>query len=93
MRRFLKQFLRRFTGSVSANNLPDIVQSDEPLTRFVFASSLFAVSTGRVKPQAFLPGKDMETSVYRIAKLADAEIWGMGKVIRKEPLKARADIT
>jgi len=40
-----------------------------------------------------MPGKDGETSVYRIPELSQEAIWSLGKaLIRKETLKARADI-
>jgi hypothetical protein len=46
------------------SGLPDTIQDDEPIARFLTQSSHF--STKNVDPSAFLPGKrDRETSVSR----------------------------
>ena len=92
MMRFLARLLRRFGGSASPADLPSVVQSSEPLTRFIFSSDHFAATKGVVKARAFLPDKSGETSVFRIEALSNEEIWRIGNGIRPEQAKARGDI-
>jgi hypothetical protein len=48
-----------------------------------------------VKFQVFLP-RNGETSVFRVSRLSDAEVWGLGNNhvarLRNRTIKARADI-
>jgi hypothetical protein len=71
------------------------IDSNERITRYIFERTHFAPSTGRVKYSAFLP-KKRKTSVYRISKLEEQEIWDIGiEYVSKErnmPLLARGDI-
>lgn len=57
----------RFKGSIQGDSAPmefdQVPKHDEVLSRFIFSSSHFTRS--RVKPDAFLPTRDLETSVFR----------------------------
>lgn len=53
------------------------ISPQEAVTRFIFSESHYAKTTGRVKYPVFLPKKG-ETSVFRICKLNDTQIWDIG---------------
>lgn len=71
------------------------IDPNEEITRYIFEKTHFASSKGRVKYSAFLP-KKRKTSVFRISKLEEQEIWDIGiEYVSKErniPLLARGDI-
>ena len=92
MIRFLKQLLTRFAGWALQPKLRGDVQSHEPLTRFIFSREHFAETKGLVKPKAFLPDQNGETSVFRTAALSSDAIWAIGNAIRGEKAKARGDL-
>lgn len=54
------------------------VNSDEILSRFIFHSDCFRTSDNTVKHTAFLPGRDGETSVFRISGISQNEICDIG---------------
>jgi hypothetical protein len=92
MIRFLYRFLKLFTGSDRRSELPRAVDAREPLTRFIFSSEHFAQTKGLVKPKAFLPDGNGETSVFRVSSLRQEEVWEIGNKIRSEKAKARGSI-
>src|SRR5438132_14365788 len=92
MIRFLYRLLRLFIGSDSDSELPATVDVHEPLTRFIFSSEHFAQTKGVVKPKAFLPDGNGETSVFRVSSLGPEQIWEIGNKIRKERAKARGTV-
>ena len=71
------------------------VDPSEDLTKFIFNRSQFSPSNDRVKYSAFMPPPNRCLSVFRIAGLAENDVWEIGKTIgerRTLPLLARADI-
>lgn len=56
---------------------PPTISSAEPLARFLTQSGHFVASRNRVKPGAFLPAPNGQTSLFRIADLNEAGIWGI----------------
>jgi hypothetical protein len=92
MIQFLYRLLRLFIGSDSGSELPATVEAHEPLTRFIFSSEHFAHTKGIVKPKAFLPDGDGETSVFRVSSLGAEQIWEIGNKVRNEKAKARGSV-
>ena len=79
-----------------ASGLPEHIDDDEPLSRFIFSSRHIAKLAGRVRGPAFLPSRDGETSVSRVKGIQDNEVWLLGDTARgsrPETLHGRADIT
>jgi hypothetical protein len=70
----------------------DAIASDEPISRFIFESRKYKISTNSVRPEAFLPDPHNETSVFRTKGQTDSEIWAVGQQIRDKPAIARADL-
>lgn len=71
------------------------VQPEDPLTRFIYSSSLFSRDKKRVKHNAFMPGRDGKTSVFRTKDLNEAAIWAIGEEVAQKsvrPLHGRGDI-
>jgi hypothetical protein len=71
------------------------VDPSEDLTKFIFNRSQFSTSNDRVKYSAFMPPPNKRLSVFRIAGLAENDVWEIGETIgerRTLPLLARADI-
>jgi hypothetical protein len=58
------------------SGLPEFVGDDETLVRFLPSSNHF--SAQRVKPAAFLPSADRETSVFRHSGDPVGELWAIG---------------
>jgi hypothetical protein len=58
------------------SGLPELVGDDENLARFLTSSGHF--NTQMVKPSAFLPSADRETSVFRHDGDPTSELWAMG---------------
>jgi len=56
-----------------ASGLPDIIADPEELARFLFSLSHF--NSKSVKPAAFLPSPDHETSVFRHGAEPREELW------------------
>jgi hypothetical protein len=88
MIRFLIQLFTRFIGWVSSRNSTNAVGDTEPLARFIFSAEHFAATKSLVKPKAFLPDKNGETSVFRIQGLDQEQTWAIGNGIRDERAKA-----
>lgn len=80
----------------------ELVKSTEPvqptkLARFIFSQRQYSVQKLRVKPSAFLPPPDLQTSAFGIDELAEEAIWWIAdnvvaKGSQREPPPARADI-
>jgi hypothetical protein len=71
------------------------VDPSEDLTKFIFNRSQFSTSNDRVKYSAFMPPPNKRLSVFRIAGLAENDVWEIGETIgerRTLPLLAHADI-
>lgn len=98
MIRYLKRLLRRFVDSGTSTDLSANPAAEEQLARFIFSSGHYAIDPPVVRAKAFMPDKRGETSVHRIADLADAAIWQLGDSIRRnsfgafEQSKARGDV-
>lgn len=74
---------------------PSPILDSEPITRFIFSSGHFARQSRRVKPNAFLPDANGETSIFRIQDVDADSIWASGNEVSKvsgRTLHARADI-
>jgi hypothetical protein len=73
------------------------VSPGENLTRYILHTNHFSILHKRVKYATFMPTPNGETSVFRISKLSESEIWGIGdrEVAQKrsKPLLGRADIS
>jgi len=96
--RFLKKYWRAFRGSSAETEFPSIadeIEPTEPIARYIFSSSHYAATIGRVKPAAFMPPENLQTSVFRIQGLTDNEVWSLGfrhvATPGRPSLKARAD--
>jgi hypothetical protein len=60
-----------------ASGLPETVNDDEDLARFLTSSGAF--NTQMVKPSAFLPSpRDRETSVFRHGREPKETLWAIG---------------
>ena len=77
------------------------ILDSEPITRFIFSSGHLARQSKRVKPNAFLPNANGQTSIFRIQgvdanSIVDADsIWATGNEVAEvseRTLHARADI-
>lgn len=73
------------------------VADEERLSRFLFSSKWFAATTGRVKPEAFLPHPRIELSVSCTESLKESTIWEIGQSTaaahsQKPNLHGRADV-
>ena len=72
-----------------------VPERDEGLTRFIFSRNHF--SSGRVKPDAFLPHRDtLETSVFRAIGMDPSGIRERGMMVGEKSgrsLKAWADVS
>jgi hypothetical protein len=71
------------------------IQPTDPLARFIFSDRHFDPNKDRVKHNAFMPGRDGKTSVFRTKDLNEAATWAIGEVIAQisqRTLHARGDI-
>ncbi len=60
-------------------NLPQIVDKEEPITRYLFKDD-FTISNSNIKPVAFAPSKKTKNlSVYRIKDAHENDIWDIGR--------------
>lgn len=66
------------------SGLPEIVEDAEVTARYLVSSSWFAATTGRVKPNAYLPARDNDTSVFRIDVSHKEELWAVGMEVLKD---------
>ena len=75
---------------------PKPIDDDESICRFVFSTQDRQRDPLRAKPEAFLPGRDGETSVSRVYGLDESAILELGKLARgtrAESLKGYAILT
>ena len=71
------------------------IQPEDPLARFIYSKSHFSRDNNRVKHNAFMPGPDSKTSVFRTKDLNEAATWAIGEGVaqkREQTLHARGDI-
>jgi hypothetical protein len=72
------------------------VVATEALCRYVMDKNYFRKSDLRVKPNAFMPAKNGEVSVYRIDDLERSEIFDIGTKyvaeLRRKPLLGYASV-
>jgi hypothetical protein len=74
--------------------LEKAVASDELLARFILFRGWIR-NDGTVKPDAFIPPRDLDLSVTRLKYLLEQEVWRIGQTIagaRPATLCGRADI-
>ena len=55
------------------------IDRNDPLARFIFSRRHFSPSKKVVKAPAFIPGSDLQTSVFRIHELREREIRDIGE--------------
>lgn len=77
--------------------LPADPSPEEPTARYLLDRRHFSPQKGRVKPKALHPAPaDHRTSVFRIEKLSEAQVWKLGEVHvaipRNRELLARAEL-
>ena len=70
----------------------------ELTARYLQQSGHYTISTGRVKPRAFHPARrDHKTSIFRIHKLTEHEIWNLGDLYvasqSGKAIRARAELS
>lgn len=66
------------------SSLPNNVNDQELLARYLTSKKWFSSLHNRVKPHAFMPPSHLELSVFRIANLPVPTIWKIGRrAIRK----------
>lgn len=95
--RFLRRLFSRFEGSTRTSSVrfDQVPGPREVLSRFIFSRSHFNLGQGRVKPGAFLPSRDLETSVFRTVELGQEEIRRIGDMVGElsgRSLKAWAEV-
>ena len=75
---------------------PEHLRPTDPLARYLLQRTHFSPAVSRVKPGAFMPNRDGETSVFQIQGLSEEEIWQIGEKYVSSPLgktlRARADV-
>jgi hypothetical protein len=73
------------------------VPDTDRVSRFLLFSGWFAPTTGRVKPDAFIPPKDGQLSVSCTEGMEDKAVWPLGQEIiearQSGTLYGRADFT
>lgn len=62
-----------------SSGLPENISDDEKLARFLFSKSWF--NSQGVKPAAFLPSNDRETSTFRHGSEPRDVLWAIGATI------------
>jgi hypothetical protein len=70
------------------SGLPELVGDDERLARFLTSSGHF--NSQMVKPVAFLPSSDRETSVFRHEGEPNAALWAIGDEHLRDPFRGAA---
>jgi hypothetical protein len=74
--------------------LPDTIENDESLARFVFARNHLRAD-GTLRPDAFIPHPYPDLSVQRHLGLSDSDLWRVGEEVgkpSKRMLLGRADL-
>jgi hypothetical protein len=73
------------------------VDGAELLARYAVDKSYYRPSDGSVRHNAFMPGSDGATSVFRISEISEDDVWIIGRQYVGEPrgkrLLGRAQIT
>jgi hypothetical protein len=73
-----------------------MIDANDPLARYLLSRSHFSRLQDRVKPSAFMPPSDLKLSVFRIAGLAEREVWSIGQRYVADPqakkVYGRADV-
>ena len=97
--RFLRRFSRTFVAFLPRlrSSQAASVSPGELLARFIFFQGYFNANTGHIRHNAFMPTADGDLSVFRTAKLAPTQIWGLADQYivpaLGKPVLARADFT
>ena len=80
---FLRRLLSPFEDSTrrSSVRFDQVPELGEILSRFIFSKNYFNPRQSRVKPDAFLPSRDLETSVFRTMGLDLAEVRHIGDMV------------
>ena len=76
------------------SNLPAVIEDDELLARFVMVREWIR-SDGTVRPDAFIPPKDLNLSMTRHGTLQPAALWEIGESVARQfekDLIGRADV-
>jgi hypothetical protein len=68
------------------------VRSNEPIARFLFSKNHFSRVNERVKPVAFIPHPDIETSVFRIEDFSESQLREIAKSVGGEHEPARTPL-
>jgi len=96
--KYLKRFWKTFKDYFHRTTelaLPKKVDSNEPLSRYIFNERHIDVQHRRIKPGAFIPPANSRLSVFRISGLLEDIIWDIGKKvgnISHRKLCGRADV-
>ena len=97
--KYLKRFLTILIDYFpKKGSVTESITAQEALARFITSKRWYSREKNVVKPQAFMPPRDLKLSVFRIDNLSEPEIWKIGfkKVIDKmnqpKNLHGRADI-
>lgn len=61
------------------SGLPDLVDDDEDIVRFLTQSNRFSREKMAVKPGTFLPDRSGETSVFRHGRSPSDRLWDIGQ--------------
>jgi hypothetical protein len=97
MAQFLKRLFAIFYGSAHKSSQQDSVAASEQIARYILTKKHISVTKGIVKPAAYMPAPNGETSVYRISNIAENDIWDIGRKYvagpSKRTLRARGDTT
>ncbi len=78
--------------------MPLIPDDSEVVARYVYQPNYIRRLTNTIKYSAFLPNrkKDNETSVYRVSRLPESEIWNLAEdnvtQYQNKPLLGRAEL-
>ena len=77
-------------------DVPEHLMPTDPLARYLLQKTHYSALNSRVKPGAFLPNRERQTSVFLIRGLSEQEIWQIGEEHVSGPLdkrlRARADV-
>jgi len=95
MAQFLRRLLAIFHGSAHKPSQQDRVEVSEQIARYILSKRHISVANGIVRPAAYMPASNGETSVYRISDIAEKEVWDIGRKYVAGPggrtLHARGD--
>ncbi len=76
------------------SNLPAVIEDDELLARFVMVREWIRAD-GTVRPDAFIPPKDLNLSTTRHGTLQPSSLWEIGQSVARQfvrDLIGRADV-